>query len=145
MVSVSRSALLPYSDAEVFALVNDIAAYPQFLHGCLAAQVLSTDEFQTTARLELGKAGLRYAFTTRNLLEPPGRMVMHLVEGPFRHFEAQWRFIALTPNACRTELDMRFEFSTRLLDRALRTLFESTANDLVDAICKRAAQCYGPR
>ncbi|HWK54099.1 MAG TPA: type II toxin-antitoxin system RatA family toxin [Hyphomicrobiales bacterium] len=145
MVSISRSALLPYSDAEVFALVNDIAAYPQFLHGCLAAQVLSADEHQVTARLELGKAGLRYAFTTHNLLESPRRMVMQLVEGPFRSFAAEWRFIPLTPDACRTELDMQFEFSTRLLDRALRGLFESTSNDLVDAICQRAVHVYGPR
>jgi ribosome-associated toxin RatA of RatAB toxin-antitoxin module len=145
MVVISRSALLPYSDAEVFALVNDIAAYPEFLHGCLAAEVLSAAPHEVTARLELGKAGLHYAFTTRNTLEAPRRMVMHLVEGPFRHFEAEWRFTALAPSACKTELDLTFEFSSSLVSMALRSLFESTSRDLIDAICRRAEHCYGRR
>lgn len=145
MVAISRSALLPYSDAEVFALVNDIASYPEFLNGCLAAEVLSADEHEITARLELGKAGLRYAFTTRNTLEPPHRMVMHLVEGPFRSFKAEWRFTALAPSACKTEFDMHFEFSSSLVNAALRALFESTSREMVDAICRRAEQRYGRR
>jgi ribosome-associated toxin RatA of RatAB toxin-antitoxin module len=145
MVAISRSALLPYSDAEVFTLVNDIAAYPEFLNGCLGAEILSANEREITARLELGKAGLRYAFTTRNTLEPPRRMVMHLVEGPFRSFEAEWRFTALAPDACKTQLDMHFEFSSSLVNAALRALFETTSRELVDAICRRAEQCYGRR
>ncbi|MDR0779924.1 MAG: type II toxin-antitoxin system RatA family toxin [Pseudomonadales bacterium] len=145
MVAISRSALLPYADAEIFALVNDIAAYPQFLTGCLAVEILHTSEREVTARLELGKAGLRYAFTTRNTLEPPRRMVMHLVEGPFRHFEAQWQFTALTPSACKTQLDMQFEFSNAFVNAALRALFENTSREMVAAICQRAEHCYGRR
>jgi ribosome-associated toxin RatA of RatAB toxin-antitoxin module len=143
MVAISRSALLPYSAAEVFALVNDIAAYPEFLSGCLSAEVLSASENEVTARLELGKAGLRQGFTTRNTLEPPRRMVMHLVEGPFSSFEAQWRFTELAPNACKVEFDMRFEFASALLGAALRGVFESTSGELVASICRRAEQCYG--
>lgn len=145
MVTISRSALLPYSAAEVFALVNDIEAYPDFLDGCIAAEVLSATDEEVVARLELGKVGLRYAFTTRNTLEPPHRMVMHLVEGPFRHFEAQWRFTALSPNACKAELEMNFEFSNSLVNMALRALFESTSRELVNAVVRRAEQQYGRR
>jgi Oligoketide cyclase/lipid transport protein len=145
MITISRSALLPYSDAEVFTLVNDIESYPQFMDGCIAAEVLSRSEEEVIARLELGKAGLRYAFSTRNTLEPPKRMVMNLVEGPFRNFEAQWRFTALSPTACKAEFDMRFEFSSGLVNAALRALFESTSREMVAAICRRAEQCYGRR
>ena len=143
MVTISRSALLPYSDAEVFALVNDIASYPEFMDGCVSAEVLSESEDEIVARLELGKVGLRYTFTTRNTLEPPHRMVMHLVEGPFRSFEAQWTFTALAPKACKTELQMRFEFSNGLLNMASRMLFESTSREMVSAVSRRAEQRYG--
>src|SRR5690606_27821974 len=100
MVSISQSALLPYPAERMFALVNDIAAYPQFMQGCLGAEILQATDQEIVARLELGKAGLRYAFTTRNLLQPPERMEMTLVEGPFRTFSAQWRFLPLSEAAC---------------------------------------------
>jgi len=67
---VDQSALLPYSAAQMFALVNDIEAYPEFMDGCLGAEILDEQADTVTARLDLGKAGLRYSFTTRNTLKP---------------------------------------------------------------------------
>jgi len=143
MVTVSRSALLPYSAASVFALVNDIASYPQFLPGCLGAEVLVADEKEVTARLVLGKAGLRYSLVTRNVLDAPHQMHMQLVEGPFNTFRAHWQFVALAPNACKAILEMEFEFSAGLLDAALGSLFETTSRELVNAVCQRAEHLYG--
>lgn len=127
----------------MFALVDDIAAYPAYMQGCVAAEVQHRDADSVTARLTLGKAGLRYAFTTRNRLEPPQRIVMTLVEGPFRKFHAEWTFTSLDKNACKTALDMQFEFRFALVDSALVSLFESTASEMVNAIAKRAEQLYG--
>ncbi len=143
MVTISQSALLPYSAEQMFALVNDIAAYPQFMQGCLGAEVLSMQDDTVTARLELGKAGLRYSLTTRNLLEAPKKMTMTLVDGPFSTFSAEWRFVPLKADACKTCLDMRFEFRAGIIDAALSALFEATSRDLVNAICKRAERLYG--
>lgn len=143
MMRISRSALLPYPAPAMFALVNDIAAYPEFLQGCLAATVHSATDTEITASLVLGKAGLRYTLTTRNELEAPLRMRMHLVDGPFRSFGAEWNFLPLGEQACKASLEMNFEFSAGLLDAALGTLFESTARDLVNAVCARAEQLHG--
>jgi ribosome-associated toxin RatA of RatAB toxin-antitoxin module len=145
MVSISRSALLPYPAELIYALVNDIESYPEFMLGCHKAVVLERSATEIVARLELGKAGLRYAFTTRNLLYPPYRMDMTLVEGPFRKLDAQWHFVALSDHACKASLDLQFEFSTGLIDVALRTLFEATGRDLVNAVSKRAEQLYGKK
>lgn len=143
MARISRSALLPFSAARLFALVDDIAAYPQFMQGCVGADVLQREADSVTARLTLGKAGLRYAFTTRNLLEPPQRMQMTLVEGPFRKFSALWRFDSLAESACKVSFDIEFEFSRTLVDVALAGLFESTASEMVNAVARRAQQLYG--
>jgi ribosome-associated toxin RatA of RatAB toxin-antitoxin module len=143
MAVISQSALLPYSAEQMFALVNDIAAYPQFMNGCLGAEVLSQDPTSVTARLDLGKAGLRYSLTTRNELAAPEKMTMTLVDGPFSVFSAEWRFVPLKADACKTCLDMRFEFRAGLVDAALKALFEATSRDLVNAICKRAEKLYG--
>ncbi|MEY4640951.1 MAG: hypothetical protein RLZZ227_945 [Pseudomonadota bacterium] len=145
MVIISQSALLPYSAEQMFALVNDIPSYPQFMRGCLGANVLHATPEEVTARLDLGKAGWRYALTTRNCLEPPHKITMRLEDGPFSTFSAEWRFEALTPEACKASLDMRFEIRAGLLDAALGALFEVTSRDLVNAISKRAETLYGKK
>lgn len=143
MIRISRSALLPYPASAIYALVHDIEAYPEFLKGCLGAKILHADEDEVTATLDLGRAGLRYTLTTRNELDAPVSMRMHLVEGPFRHFQAEWRFMQLGDSACKASLDMEFEFSKGILDAALGALFELTARDMVNSVCKRAEQLYG--
>ncbi|MDY6982539.1 MAG: type II toxin-antitoxin system RatA family toxin [Pseudomonadota bacterium] len=145
MVNISQSALLPYSAEQMFALVNDIPAYPHFMHGCLGAEVLSVHDNTVTARLDLGKAGLRYSLTTHNELFPPVKMKMTLVDGPFSSFSAEWQFVPLRDDACKTSLDMRFEFGAGLLNVALKALFEATSRDLVKAITKRAEHLYGKK
>ena len=127
----------------MFALVDDIAAYPQYLPGCLAATELQRQTDCVTATLVLGKVGLKYAFTTRNLLDPPRSMQMTLVDGPFRKFLAQWRFEPLTETACKTSFELEFEFSASLVDAALGSLFESAGSEMVNAIVRRAEQVYG--
>ena len=143
MVHISRSALLPYSAARIFALVDDIASYPQFMQGCVAADIIERGPETVTARLTLGKAGLRHSFTTCNRLQPPLRMQMLLVEGPFRSFSAEWRFTELSDTACKVAFDIEFEFSASLVDAVLAGLFENTASEMVNAIVKRAEQIYG--
>lgn len=144
MPQIEQSALLPYSDRQMFELVNDIEAYPQYMTGCLGARVLERRDDEVIAELELGKGGLRYSFTTRNVLVPPQRMDMHLVEGPFRHFEAHWHFEPLSDRACRVSLFMDFEVASGLANMALRKVFEAVSASQVSAVCKRATQVYGP-
>lgn len=143
MSIIDQSALLPYSTGQMFALVNDIEAYPEYMDGCIGAEILETTGNQVTARLDLGKVGLRYSFTTRNTLVEPESMTMALVEGPFRHFEATWTFRALNENACKVSLKMEFEFATGLVDAVMKRLFDTTSRNLVNAVCQRAQECYG--
>ena len=142
MTRIDQSALLPYSAEQMFALVNDIEAYPLFMDGCLGAEILETTVNTVTARLELGKAGLRYSFTTRNTLDAPNSMTMALVEGPFTTFRATWTFRALKQDACKVGLVMEFEFAAGLVDAVLKRLFDGTSRNLVNAVCRRAEQLY---
>ncbi|MES2625823.1 MAG: type II toxin-antitoxin system RatA family toxin [Pseudomonadota bacterium] len=143
MTTISQSAILPYSAEIMFNLVNDIESYPLFMHGCQGAQIISANANEVVARLELGKAGFKYAFSTRNQLRPPESIEMQLVEGPFKKFSAKWHFLPLTEAASKTSLEMQFEFRAGIIDMALRNLFEATSKDLVNAISKRAAHLYG--
>jgi ribosome-associated toxin RatA of RatAB toxin-antitoxin module len=68
---------------------------------------------------------------------------MSLVEGPFRSFNATWRFVELAPDACKVSLHMNFEWSGGLLGGAIQKLFQHSANSLVDELVSRAHELYG--
>ncbi len=135
---IDRSALVPYPAASMYALVNDVASYPAFLDGCVGAEVIAADAQSMVARLDLAKGGMHYSFTTRNVLAPPSRVDLTLVEGPFDHFRGQWQFTALGEGACKVALHLEFSMAGRLRKLALRVLFNGVANHMVDALVKRA-------
>ena len=70
MPVILRSALVEHSAARMFALVNDVAAYPRRFEGCREAQVLEQGEDRLVARLDLGIGGFHTWFTTENVLSP---------------------------------------------------------------------------
>jgi ribosome-associated toxin RatA of RatAB toxin-antitoxin module len=140
---ISRSALVPYSAARMFALVGDIERYVEFLPWCAAAKVHEESDDVVIAELEISRAGLRQRFTTRNALAPPERMTLELVEGPFTWFAGEWRFTPLTEDACKVELEMDFEYAGRIARTALAPMFAKSADEQVDAFCARARSLYG--
>jgi len=142
MKRIARSAIVEHSAAEMYALVEDIEAYPGFLPWCLAAVVHERRAGTTRATLTAGLAGLQQSFTTLNENRPGEAIDLRLVEGPFRRFGAQWRFVPLSPQACRIEFSLQYEFSSRTLGRLLAPLFDGIADSMVDAFVRRAAQVY---
>ncbi len=143
MTLINRSALVEYSAEQMFDLVNAIEHYPEFMWGCSSAKVLSQSETELVGELCLSKAGISQRFTTKNLLQRPRLIDMRLVEGDFSKFTSQWKFDALTENACKVSLAMEFEFTLGFMDFAAERLFSSSADNLVDAIVQRAKQVYG--
>ncbi|MCC7516183.1 MAG: type II toxin-antitoxin system RatA family toxin [Pseudomonadales bacterium] len=135
---IAKSALLPYSAEQLFDLVNDIAAYPQYMEGCVGAEILSASADVVEARLMLSRAGISQTFATRNRLHRPQRIEMELLEGAFSALTGCWQFQALAADACKVSLDLRFELDSRLANAAAGRLFESVATNLVDALCRRA-------
>ena len=142
MKQVARSAIVEHSTAEMYALVEDIEAYPRFLPWCVAATVHERQGGRTKATLTVGGSGLRQSFTTQNENRPGEAIDMHLVEGPFRRFAAQWRFAPLS-HACRIEFSMQYEFSSHELGRLLAPLFDGIADTMVDAFTRRGDEVYG--
>jgi ribosome-associated toxin RatA of RatAB toxin-antitoxin module len=132
MPKIQRSALVEHSAARMFALVNDIEAYPRRFDWCEAAQVLEADDAHVIARLDLGLGALRTWFTTQNTLSPPHHIDMQLRDGPFRRLSGRWQFHALDESACKVTLTLEFEPLSRLLAPALTLGFQGLADRMVD-------------
>lgn len=145
MPAINRNALVPYSPAEMFALVDDITAYPQFLPWCKSSQVLSRNDDEVRATLDLVRGGFEKSFTTLNRMQKDKMIEIRLVEGPFRHLEGYWRFEPVGEQGCKVSLDMDFEFSNKLVGLAMGPIFSQIANTLVDSFCKRAVDVFGAR
>jgi ribosome-associated toxin RatA of RatAB toxin-antitoxin module len=138
MKRITRSAIVERGAEEVYALVEDIESYPDFLPWCLAARVRERSPGRTVATLTVGVKGVRQSFTTENANRPGRAIEMRLLEGPFRRFAAAWRFTPLEAHAAKIEFHLEYEFANRLVARALEPLFEHIADSMVAAFARRA-------
>ncbi|HEU5397658.1 MAG TPA: type II toxin-antitoxin system RatA family toxin [Gammaproteobacteria bacterium] len=143
MRRVNKNALVPYPAADMYALVNDVERYPEFLPWCRSAKVLSHTEGEMQASLELARGGFHKTFTTRNALQPGQAITMTLLDGPFKHLEGRWQFTDLDHEGSKVALDMEFEFKSGMLDLMAGPVFHEICNSLVDAFIRRAAAVHG--
>ena len=143
MKRIARSAIVEHAAPAMYALVERIEAYPEFLPWCAEAQVRERAAGRTVATLAVGIKGMRYRFTTENANRLHEAIDMRLVEGPFRHFAAHWRFSPLGALAARIDFALEYEFAGAVVSRALGPVFASIADTMVDAFKRRADTVYG--
>jgi len=143
MRKVSRTALVRYSASEMFALVDDVESYPEFLPWCHDTRVHFREENVVEATLEMHRGKLSRHFRTRNTSVFGETMDIALVGGPFRYLAGGWRFTRLDASGSKVSLHMEFEFSSRAVDMVFGAFFEQTCNSLMDAFIRRADVIYG--
>lgn len=146
MSHIHRTALVHYSPAEMYQLVNNVADYASFLPWCRKSVVNTESDTEMTASIEIAKGVLNKTFTTHNRLSKGTRIELNLVNGPFKKLSGYWQFDKLkTENACKVSLDLDFEFDNAMMSIAAKPIFTQIANTLVDSFCKHAVTVYGER
>ena len=136
---------MPYNSAEMFALVDDIDAYDEFLPWCSQSEVLARNDHVVDASLEVHKGALSKTFSTRNTNSLHEAIDIALIGGPFKHLSGGWRFESLGDSGCKVMLDLEFQFESRIVDAMFGPFFEETCSSLVDAFIDRAVSVYGDR
>jgi ribosome-associated toxin RatA of RatAB toxin-antitoxin module len=142
MQVVERSAIVTFTPAQMFALVNDVERYPEFLPWCVGARAEQLSETEMLASVKVAKGVLRTEFATRNTLKKDAQIVMRLVDGPFRHFTGQWRFEAIGERGSQVHFRVEFEFRNRLTAAAFNPVFEAACGTIVGAFAQRAQDMY---
>jgi len=143
MIVVDRSALVAHSAQKMYALVADVESYPQFLPWCDRAVVSVSEPGRTVATLHINFRGLKKQFTTENFNRPGARIDMKLVSGPFRSLEGSWVFTALSENACKVELSLRYQFASTLIQKMAGPAFRDIMDTFADAFVRRADEKFG--
>ena len=143
MHRVDRTILVSYSAEQMFDLVSDIARYPDYLPWCDSARVRPLEHGDLEAAITIDFRGVRSRFATRNRNTRPNTIYMELVDGPFKRLEGEWRFRALRSDGCRVQLQLRYEFASGLLGRAIAPVFGGISASLIDSFSQRADALYG--
>jgi len=155
MHSFNKSAIVPYTSQEMYSLVNNIKAYPEFLPWCSNSVIHSETPNEIQASLTLQVSGFSKAITTHNRMEPNKIIEIRLINEPMSHLEAFWRFEPATAptestqdqdgdliQPCKISFNIEFEFTNRLIRMALEPFFNKVSDTIVDAFSNRAALLY---
>lgn len=142
MPEINRTALVRFSADQMFHLVNDVNAYPEFLPGCMASEILEHDTAMMLASVSVKKAGVMQTFVTRNSLSHGSEIGMELDSGPFKTLQGGWRFTPLRADACKIEFNLNFEFSNSMVAKAFGKIFNDLAQNMVQAFTDRAKDVY---
>lgn len=140
---------LPYSAEQMFALVADVARYPEFAPWCMASRITrreSADVFH--ADLIVGYKMFREKFSSKVVLArpddgKPARIDIEYLRGPLKHLRNHWRFIEAEDGSCIVDFSVEFEFRNRALQSLSHMFFQEVVRRMVGAFEARAREIYG--
>ena len=142
MPTMRRSALVPHSAAQMYAIVNDVEHYPEFVPWCSGSEFKMLADNQKQATLHFSRGTIKTAFTTRNTLTEGEIIAMQLLDGPFKQLHGAWTFTDIDDIGSRVELALQFELSNPMLKIALEAFFNQLCDRMVSSFVERARQLY---
>jgi len=139
-LELRRSVLVPYSVEDMFDLIEQAEAYPQFLPWCTGATILERSDDWVAARIEFTYLKFRFGFRTRNPKRRPEWLHVRLVEGPFKHFHGDWALTRLGDRGCRIHFALSYEIADGVFDKLAAPAVDAVSRAMVDAFVKRAEE-----
>jgi CRP/FNR family transcriptional regulator, cyclic AMP receptor protein len=137
-LELRRSVLVPYSAEGMFDLIECAEDYPQFLPWCVSATILERSDDWVAARIDFSYLRVNFGFRTRNPKRRPGWLKVRMVDGPFRHFHADWTLTPLGQQGCRIDFDLSYEVADGMLDRVAAKAVDLVSRSMMDAFIQRA-------
>lgn len=147
MPTHSETRNLPYTADQMYALVADVAKYPEFLPWCAAARIRSRkdhgDHEVMQADLVISFKVFRERFGSRVTLWPEARRIdTEYLDGPFKYLKSYWIF-RQTDAGCAVDFYVDFEFRNAVLQKIIGVVFNEAMHRIVRAFEKRAAELHG--
>ncbi|MDH6268680.1 coenzyme Q-binding protein COQ10 [Rhizobium sp. SG_E_25_P2] len=139
--------IVNHTAREMFALVADVEAYPQFLPLCEGLTVRSRKERDgkslLVADMTVGYKAIRETFATQVLLKPDDLAIeVKYIDGPFKYLDNVWRFVDLDGGRCEVRFFIDYEFKSRILGALMGSMFDRAFRMFAEAFEKRADQIY---
>ncbi len=149
MPNHAETRILPFTASQMFDLVADVRAYPDFLPWTAAARIRSSKEIEDgqeiNADLVISFKVFRERFASKvTLFNDIHRIDTEYLDGPFKHLQSRWEFTDVE-GGCEVNFWVDFEFSNRILQGAAGMLFNEAMQRIVRAFQNRAEELYGPQ
>ena len=141
-MQVKKSIIVPYTPAQMYALVSDIEHYPNYLPWCPKTIIKDQTETNVVASIYIEYLKVKTHFTTQNNNIINERIDMHLVDGPFKELVGIWIFIPLGADGCKIEFNLQYKFSNIFLEKIIGPVFEYISKNIVDCFVKQAKIKY---
>ncbi|MDW4547783.1 type II toxin-antitoxin system RatA family toxin [Defluviimonas sp. D31] len=149
MPTHSETRTMPYTAAQMYDLVADVARYPEFLPWTAAARIRSRRKREDGS--ELMEADLvisfkvfRERFGSRVVLWPDERRIeTEYLDGPFHHLQSSWSFRDRAEGGCEVAFFVDFAFRNAILQKLIGVVFDEAMHRVVRAFEARAAALYG--
>ena len=143
MPTHAETMILPYTPAQMFALVADVESYPEFLPWCLDCRIIEQTGDKILASLTIGYKIFRETFTSEVILNEKARTIdVRYIRGPFRYLNNHWAFASVPKAQCEVRFNIDFEFRTPLLQKVMGLFFNEAVRRMIQAFEGRAAQLY---
>lgn len=148
MPSFATKRLVPFTAAQMYALVADVERYPQFLPLCTGLQITNREAGPAgdaiTARMSVGYKTITENFTTRVALDPAAKRIdVAYVDGPFRRLDNRWLFVDQPDGGSLVDFFIVYDFKSPMLAVLVGGLFESAFRKFAEAFEMRARDVYG--
>ena len=138
MHRVRKNAIVFHSKNKMFRLVDLIENYPKFLPWCGSTKIIERNNNKTIASIEINYRGIKQTFTTENTKKINDKMIIKLINGPFKSLSGEWLFKELEKDSCQIELKLEYEFSNIILEKLISPIFNIIANTFIDEFIKEA-------
>ncbi|MEX2520633.1 MAG: type II toxin-antitoxin system RatA family toxin [Paracoccaceae bacterium] len=150
MPTHAEKRIMPYGADQMFALIADVPAYPEFLPWCSASRIRSRRDSDNGEVLEadlvISFKLFREKFGSRVTLRPEmGEIDVVYLDGPFRYLNNHWKFTPIDASSCEVDFFVDFEFRSRTLQALIGLVFNEAMQRIVKAFEQRAAALYGDK
>jgi coenzyme Q-binding protein COQ10 len=148
MPSFTTKRQVPFTAAQMYAVVADVERYPEFLPLCMGLKVLAREALAAgedlNARMSIGYKSIAESFTTRVELRPADkRITVSYLDGPFKHLENRWRFSDAPAGDSEIDFFIDYEFRSPILAVLMGAMFDTAFRKFSEAFEARARKIYG--
>lgn len=147
MPTHAEKRVMPYTAQQMYDLIADVGAYPQFLPWCSAARIKKRTQQGNTEVLDtelvISFKVFRERFGSRVTLMPDTQKIdVEYLDGPFKYLNNHWIFTDCN-GGCEVDFFVDFEFKSKILQTIIGVVFGEAMQRIVGAFESRANALYG--
>lgn len=126
MYTHKKSIIIDHNIITAYNLVANITDYPNFIPWISSTkQIFCNNSTPLVCHylVEVDFKVTKETFTTKDTFYPNQKIVVELLNGPFKHLYSTWTFTKLTEQTTQVDFFIEFDFKSKLLSAAFGKIF----------------------